>query len=81
MVWLDLISNLQNIYSTLPQKCDEKLPDILLYGNRRFDTKNDQNILMCSLKFITQIHKDLAALFSKLPANQLFVDDLYIAIY
>ena len=31
---------------------DEKLLEILLYGNKRFDTKTNKNILMRTLKFI-----------------------------
>ena len=35
---------------------DEKSQDILLYRNRRFDPKTNQNILMCSLKLIKDLH-------------------------
>ena len=47
-----LMGALLNNHSSLPSVSDEKLLDILLYGNRRFDIKTNQNILMCTLKFI-----------------------------
>ena len=41
----------------LPTENDEQLLDILLYSNRNFNTKTNQNILMCSLKFIIDSHR------------------------
>ena len=46
------MSDLLNIGSSPPKVCDEKLIDIPLYGNRRIDTKTNQNILMYTFKFI-----------------------------
>ena len=45
-----------NIDSSLPSICDEKLLDLLLYGNGKFDTKTSQNILVSTLKFMNDSH-------------------------
>ena len=60
-----------SIDSSLPSVCDEKLPDLLLYGNRRLDTKTKQNIL---------IGTDLTTCFSKLFVFFLpfLFDDLHV---
>lgn len=47
---------LMNIDSSLPSICDEKLLDLLLYGNGKFDTKTSQNILVSTLKFMNDSH-------------------------
>ena len=48
------MSDLLNINRFLHSEGDEKLLDILLYGNRRFNTK--LNFLMFTLKFIKDSH-------------------------
>ena len=40
------MSDLMNKYSSLPTENDKKLLDILLYSTKKFDTKNNQTILM-----------------------------------
>ena len=51
------MSELLNIDSSLPTENDEKLLDILLYRNSRFNTITNQNILICTLKFIKDSHR------------------------
>ena len=46
------LSDLINIDSSLPTENDEKLLGIKLYANKKFNTKTNDNILMCTLKFI-----------------------------
>ena len=46
------ISDLMNIDSSVQTENEETLLDILLYYNRKFNTKANQNILKYTLKFI-----------------------------
>ena len=57
VIWANLMSDLLNIDSSLPTENDEKLLDILLYGNSKFNTIINQNILICTLKFIKYSHR------------------------
>ena len=57
------MSELLNIDSSLPTENDEKLLDILLYRNSRFNTITNQNILICTLKFIKDSHRFDNSLF------------------
>ena len=50
------MSDVLNIDSSLPTENNEKLLDILLYGNN-FNTITNQNILICTLKFIKDSHR------------------------
>ena len=50
------MSYLLNIGSSLPTENDEKLLHILLYGNSKFNTITNQNILIYTLKFIKDSH-------------------------
>ena len=45
----NLMSDLLNIDSSLPTENDEKLLDILLYGNSKFNTTTNRNTLICTL--------------------------------
>lgn len=56
-IWENLKSDLMNIDSSLLSICDEKLLDLLLYGNGKFDTKTSQNILVSTLKFMNDSHR------------------------
>ena len=51
------MSDLLNIDSSLPVEKDEKLLDILLCGDSKFNTITNQNILICCLKFIKDSHR------------------------
>ena len=51
------MSYLLNIGSSLPTENDEKLLHILLYGNSKFNTITNQNILIYTLKFIKDSHR------------------------
>ena len=51
------LSYLLNIDSSLPTENDEKLLHILLYGNSKFNTITNQNILIYTLKFIKDSHR------------------------
>ena len=62
VVTANLMSNLMNVGSSLPTGNDQKFLDILLCSNRKINTNTSQNILICTLKFITDSH------FSKLLA-------------
>ena len=42
---------------SFPTKNEEKLLDILLYNNSKFNTKTNQIILMCTLEFITDLQR------------------------
>ena len=57
------MSDLLNTDSSLPTENDEKLLYILLYGNSKFDTITNQNILIFTFKFIKDT--DLTTHFSK----------------
>ena len=57
------MSELLNIDGSLPTENDEKLLDILLYRNSRFNTITNQNILICTLKFIKDSHRFDNSLF------------------
>ena len=46
------MSDLMNIDTSLTIENDEKLLDILLYRNSKINTITNQNILICTLKFI-----------------------------
>ena len=46
------MSDFMNTDSSLPTKNDQKLFDILLYGNRKVNAETNQNILTCTLKII-----------------------------
>ena len=49
VIWANLMSDLLNIDSSLPTENDEKLLDILLYGNSKFNTTTNRNTLICTL--------------------------------
>ena len=51
------MSDLLNIDSSLPTRKDEKIHDILLYGNSEFNVKTDYNIFIYTLKFIKDSHR------------------------
>ena len=51
------MSDLLNTDSSLPTENDEKLLYILLYGNSKFDTITNQNILIFTFKFIKHSHR------------------------
>ena len=51
------MTDLLYIDSFLPRENDEKLLDILLYGNSKFSTITNQNILICTLEFIKDSHR------------------------
>ena len=57
------MSDWLNTDSSLPTENDEKLLYILLYGNSKFDTITNQNILIFTFKFIKDT--DLTTHFSK----------------
>lgn len=42
------MSDLLNLDSSLPTETDKKLLDILLFGNGKFNTETNQNILICT---------------------------------
>ena len=46
-----------------PTENDEKLLDILLYCNSKFDTIINQNILICNLKLTEDLHRFDNSLF------------------
>ena len=57
------MSDLLNTDSSLPTENDEKLLYILLYGNSKFDTVTNQNILIFTFKFIKDSHRFNNSLF------------------
>ena len=52
VIRVNLMSDLMNIDTSLTIQNDEKLLDILLYRNSKINTITNQNILICTLKFI-----------------------------
>ena len=46
------MSDLLNIDNSLLTENDERLLDILLYGNSKFNRRTNQNLLIYTLKFI-----------------------------
>ena len=63
VIWANLMSDLLNTDSSLPTENDEKLLYILLYGNSKFDTITNQNILIFTFKFIKDSHRFNNSLF------------------
>ena len=59
----NLMSDLLNIDSSLHTENDEKLLDILLYGNSKFNTITNKNILNCTFKFTKDSHRFDNSLF------------------
>ena len=57
------MSDLLNIDISIPTENDEKLLDILLYGNSKFNTTTNQNILIYTCKFIKNPHRFDNSLF------------------
>ena len=59
------MNDLLNIDSSGPTKNDEKLLDVLIYGNSKFNIITNQNILICTLKFIFKDSQRFDTRFSK----------------
>ena len=53
----NLMNDLLNVDSSFPKENDEKLLDILLCGNSKFNTATNQNILIYTQKFIADSYR------------------------
>ena len=74
----NLVSDFLNIDSSVPTENDEKLLDILLYGNSKFNTTTNQNILIWNLlKTLT----DLTTRFSKYLYSSRTIGSLLHGLY
>ena len=47
-----LMNELNEIDSSFSRLNENKFIDLILYGSEKFDDKKNQNILMCTIKFI-----------------------------
>ena len=57
VIWANLMNDFVNIDTSLSNENGYKLVDVLQYGNSKLNTKTNQSILICTLKFLkdTQI--------------------------
>ena len=63
VILANLMSDFIKTGSSLPPVSDGELLGILLYSNKRFDTKANQNIFMRTLKFIKYLQRFDSSLF------------------
>ena len=76
-----LMSDLLNIDSSLSTENDEKLLDILLYGNSKLNTVTNQNILICTLKLIKDSYRFDNSLFKGICIPLELVSILLYGLY
>lgn len=72
------MSDLLIIDRSLPTKNDEKLQDILLHGNGKFNRKTNQNILIRTWKFIKDSRRFGNSLFYMYYSRTFFWFTSYI---
>ena len=81
----NLMSDLLKIDSSLPSICNQKVLDIVIYGNRRFNAKTNQNILMYASKFTKDSHRfgNLIFYITCFPLElfSFLFDDMYMTMF